>query len=534
MRWSMVYDYDSMHLGLSNDGILARFDPDFNLLNTIKFKIPVYDTTAVSSLDILTAVLPTDSGYYILGTHHTYYDEQKAIEKRGVFVGFLTTSFEQKWVHIIKNHTVYDDTIMYNPVVSLYEIVRLTAFNEILIATGSENVYSYVYFIDSILVNRGKTFFYNISDNGKIRAKRSAPFATPNIWQYFNFRYVSNILVIDGMSYFPLNSGQTIWLRPVFGIVDTGFQTCKAYPFQDSVHEFGSAGYIRYKDSTFSVYSYVDRFEQPGGISVTTPRFWRFDHNAMPVYQKDIFRNVKEVDTLSIVFHLAPVENNIVAYQQVLPKRNWNLAPTWQRVGHELVLYDSVFNFIKKKELNSVLPIVFSGATVPHWGNGVFIDIFNKIVLFGSGGYEKSSFIYRLNNNLEQDTLYRFKDLDYSTRFVGLPKDTTITLRITDSTIYIHRVFESWNDPVGLQKQTISSTQITLSPNPATTQVHIESPIKTERYTLTNTSGSTVQSGVLDESNSIDIAQLQPGLYFLQLHLENGQTVVKKVVRSAE
>jgi hypothetical protein len=76
--------------------------------------------------------------------------------------------------------------------------------------------------------------------------------------------------------------------------------------------------------------------------------------------------------------------------------------------------------------------------------------------------------------------------------------------------------------------------QITTSPNPATTQVHIESPIKIEQYKLTNTNGTTMQSGVLDASNSIDISQLPPGLYFLQLQLVNGQTVTKKLVRSSK
>jgi hypothetical protein len=76
------------------------------------------------------------------------------------------------------------------------------------------------------------------------------------------------------------------------------------------------------------------------------------------------------------------------------------------------------------------------------------------------------------------------------------------------------------------------TTQIQTTPNPATTQVHIESPIKIESYTLNNTSGTQVQSGVLDATNNIDISQLPQGIYFLQLQLENGQRVVKKLVRS--
>jgi hypothetical protein len=74
--------------------------------------------------------------------------------------------------------------------------------------------------------------------------------------------------------------------------------------------------------------------------------------------------------------------------------------------------------------------------------------------------------------------------------------------------------------------------EIVISPNPATTQVHIESPIKIESYTLNNTSGTQVQSGVLENDNNIDITQLPQGIYFLQLQLENGQRLVKKLVRS--
>jgi hypothetical protein len=73
--------------------------------------------------------------------------------------------------------------------------------------------------------------------------------------------------------------------------------------------------------------------------------------------------------------------------------------------------------------------------------------------------------------------------------------------------------------------------QITTTPNPASTKVHIESPIKIENYTLTSTSGKIIQSDAMEASNSIDISRLPSGLYFLQLHLANGQTVKKKVVK---
>jgi hypothetical protein len=37
---------------------------------------------------------------------------------------------------------------------------------------------------------------------------------------------------------------------------------------------------------------------------------------------------------------------------------------------------------------------------------------------------------------------------------------------------------------------------------------------------------------MLDADNNIEVSQLPQGLYFLQVHLENGQMVVKKLVRS--
>ena len=81
---------------------------------------------------------------------------------------------------------------------------------------------------------------------------------------------------------------------------------------------------------------------------------------------------------------------------------------------------------------------------------------------------------------------------------------------------------------------TIIENQISLIPNPATTQVHIISPVKLESYTINNTNGTQVQSGVLDNDNNIDISQLPQGLYFLQVQLVNGQRVVKKLVVNKE
>jgi hypothetical protein len=96
-----------------------------------------------------------------------------------------------------------------------------------------------------------------------------------------------------------------------------------------------------------------------------------------------------------------------------------------------------------------------------------------------------------------------------------IPKDTLPKDTIIGSVQELYKLYASINT----------------NPNPATIQVHIESPIKIENYTLTSTSGKIIQSDAMEASNSIDISRLPSGLYFLQLHLANGQTVMKKVVK---
>ncbi len=78
----------------------------------------------------------------------------------------------------------------------------------------------------------------------------------------------------------------------------------------------------------------------------------------------------------------------------------------------------------------------------------------------------------------------------------------------------------------------VPSNNITIYPNPSTTEMHIDN-LKTEsNYRLFNVTGIIEQSGTLKKgSNSINIKTLPPALYLLELTDEDGRRTVKKVVK---
>jgi hypothetical protein len=73
---------------------------------------------------------------------------------------------------------------------------------------------------------------------------------------------------------------------------------------------------------------------------------------------------------------------------------------------------------------------------------------------------------------------------------------------------------------------------IIIFPNPATAQLTITANNKINEVVITNLIGTVVYNHAYNISNiQVDIAQLPPGMYLLQLTDENGQKVVKKVVK---
>ena len=78
----------------------------------------------------------------------------------------------------------------------------------------------------------------------------------------------------------------------------------------------------------------------------------------------------------------------------------------------------------------------------------------------------------------------------------------------------------------------IATTEITIYPNPATSELHIDGVKAQTNYSLINVIGIIEQSGTLKPgNNSINIQSLPPGMYLLQLTDNEGGKTMRKIVK---
>jgi hypothetical protein len=73
-----------------------------------------------------------------------------------------------------------------------------------------------------------------------------------------------------------------------------------------------------------------------------------------------------------------------------------------------------------------------------------------------------------------------------------------------------------------------NSDDITLYPNPAQDIVSIASPIKVKTLDIFNMVGQKV---LTSNSKTFNVIELPQGMYFIHISLENGQTVVKSMIK---
>jgi len=78
----------------------------------------------------------------------------------------------------------------------------------------------------------------------------------------------------------------------------------------------------------------------------------------------------------------------------------------------------------------------------------------------------------------------------------------------------------------------ITTNEVSMHPNPAVNELYVETVSSNAEYVLFNITGIIEQTGTLQTgSNRIDVSNLPMGLYILMLTTEDGQRVVKKVVK---
>ena len=119
--------------------------------------------------------------------------------------------------------------------------------------------------------------------------------------------------------------------------------------------------------------------------------------------------------------------------------------------------------------------------------------------------------------------------LDYP---AGLTYDTCGNLYISESTNRrVRKVsFNPTCLPLSLAETTTS--EITIYPNPATSELNVNNITTATNYALFNVTGIIEQSGTLKEgSNTISIKSLPPGLHILELTDDEGKKTVKKIVK---
>lgn len=92
-------------------------------------------------------------------------------------------------------------------------------------------------------------------------------------------------------------------------------------------------------------------------------------------------------------------------------------------------------------------------------------------------------------------------------------------------------IIKTTSGGVGIQENTLT-TDYKLFPNPTDNNLFVsyQSPDETN-FTITNSLGVVLSSGVLKNNSSIDISFMHSGIYFISLSNKNGFTLTKKIIK---
>ena len=95
---------------------------------------------------------------------------------------------------------------------------------------------------------------------------------------------------------------------------------------------------------------------------------------------------------------------------------------------------------------------------------------------------------------------------------------------------YTHRTnTKGWY--TGLPQQTIANNELVIYPNPTSGVITLKTTMQIgSTVTVVNALGKSVFNGELPWNNELDLGQLSNGIYWLTIHVTNGQDVTKKVL----
>jgi hypothetical protein len=474
------------------------------------------------------------SGLVIGGKQQVVINGNQILENNPILLKF-NNCLEPEWQRIIVYQCQYLDTT-FNLLKSIPGIHSMSIDDIDNIYFTSVNDYSDY---DSIYPSV-KAFLHKFNSDGIFQFRNSvipinkdnnheSPFAEVH-------EIIGNKIIISGDVYVPppLPKPQnTVYKRAFYSIFDTSGQLMFHKIYNDDFYYYSKITDLHYNSSDNS---YIGMLQ---GIRYDTINDKQhYEHYI--IKWDSIFNEIKRVSIISTdsveylvyKFYINPLGEAIVDMYKRFPYEN----PDWNylRSFGYFVKYDKDLNFKDSVQIDYMVHKgLYSDSNYFIMHTGAHPQNASSFVVSGyrTMGQTRQNFVFALDSTMHFDTVVYPtlpNDPDCNDMLTG-----NIVRNVTFNDTLTFIIIRNWkyNWFVGLQ-QLIEPNNLSLSPNPATTQVHITSPVKLESYTISNTSGTQLQSGVLENDNNIDISQLPQGLYFLQVQLENGQMVTKKLVRN--
>jgi trimeric autotransporter adhesin len=216
------------------------------------------------------------------------------------------------------------------------------------------------------------------------------------------------------------------------------------------------------------------------------------------LYISQPLSTIRKVNTLGIISTIAGDSISHIYNGDGIPATNANLDPTWLAIDKNGLLY------ISDESNNNRIRVIDSfGIIHTYAGNGLCCSS-------GDGGpatvakVNATGLAFDLCGNL----------------FFGQVNNPRIRKVALNPSCYPTKLTE------------IQPSELTLYPNPATTELHIDKVESGTKYALFNITGIMQLSGLLQEgSNSINIRHLAEGIYLLEITNNEGVKTVKKIIK---
>jgi len=232
-----------------------------------------------------------------------------------------------------------------------------------------------------------------------------------------------------------------------------------------------------------------------------------------------ITNNNNDIVVFTNKFYIAPpteVTNNWFLHNLIINGVD-NIPPS----NSELTAITLSFNID-----SSVSELFFTRVCAGLNVNQHFITDFNNFYLYDNLNYELTQCNISENNNFQGLYFDYFLDaLPGPFNYQVITNDSTQTITITningDQAIYSNNV---------LSTQDYIDTLFTIYPNPTTDNIIIneKTNIKIENINIYNTLGQLI---IKTKNNIINLSNFENGLYLLNIKLENGKQLTKKIIK---